>query len=73
LNSHPHLCVFKLNVDQLKDWGEVSTDIRKRIVQKSENYIAYAEPAKEVDREEKSRRCIPHSTRASNPEGLLES
>ena len=72
-NPHPHLCVFKLNVAQLKDWGAVATDIRKKINQKAANHEYYSEPAKEVSNIEKSRRSVPHSTRESNSEGLLES
>ena len=33
----------------------------------------FSEPVVEVKEEMKSRRCVPHSTKASNPEGLLES
>ena len=72
-NPQPHLCVYKLNEEQLKDWGALATTIRKGISQKAENYMEYSEPAEEVVVEEKSRRSVPHSTRRSNPEGLLES
>ena len=72
-NPHPHLCVFKLNVEQLKDWGEVATEIRKSINKKAENYKLFSEPAEEIVVEEKSRRSVQHSTRLSNDEGLLES
>ena len=51
----------------------MSTDIRKRIIQKAEIYKQYAEPSVDVEIEVKSRRSVPHSTRKSNPEGLLES
>jgi len=71
-NPHPHLSVWKLNAEQLKDWGEVATDIRKSINKKAENYKFYSEPAEEIVVEEKSRRSVPHSTRKSNDEGMLE-
>ena len=41
-NPHPHLCVYKLNPEQLKDWGEVVTEIRQKIVKKAENYKLYS-------------------------------
>ena len=53
-------------------WAEEVTDVRKKIDRKSRNYKEYTEPAVEVEVEEKSRRSVPHSTRRSNPEGLLE-
>ena len=48
------------------------TEIRKKIVKKAENYKLYSEQPEEPEKKEKSRRSVPHSTRASNPEGLLE-
>ena len=56
-NKHPHLSVWKLNEEQLKDWGEVATEIRKSVNRKAENYKIHSEPADEdiVD-EVKSRR-----------------
>jgi len=49
------------------------TEIRKGIDRKAANYKYYSEPAKEVEVEEKSRKSVPHSTRNSNSEGMLES
>ena len=49
------------------------TEIRKGIDKRAANYTYYSEPAKEVEVEEKSRQSVPHSTRKSNPEGMLES
>ena len=72
-NKHPHLSVWKLNEEQLKDWGEVATDIRKNINKKSENYKFYSEQEDDDEDEDKNRRQVPHSTRSSNSEGLLES
>lgn len=72
-NKHPHLSVWKLSEEQLKDWGEVATETRKNINRKSENYKFHSEPVNEDIDEEKSRRSVPHSTRSSNTEGLLES
>ena len=56
-NKHPHLSVWKLNEEQLKDWGEVATEIRKSVNRKAENYKIHSEPVDEdiVD-EVKSRR-----------------
>ena len=48
--------MYKLNEAQLEDWGQVATEIRKKIVQKSENYQEYAEVVENVDDEVKSRR-----------------
>ena len=74
-NPQPHFAVYKLNPDQLKDWGEEATKIRKNILKKSELYKMYRWPPVEVDVEEKSksRRSVPHSTKSCNAEGLLES
>ena len=71
-NPQPHWSVYKLNPEQLKDWGAVVTEIRKKIVKKAENYKQYSGRAAEPEFIQKSRRSIPHSTRNSNPEGLLE-
>ena len=49
------------------------TIIRKNIDMKAANYMYYSEPEKEVEIEEKSRKSVPHSTRNSNSEGMLES
>ena len=38
-NSQPHLAVYKLSDEQLKDWGAVATEIRKGINQKADNYM----------------------------------
>ena len=48
--THPqhHLCVYKLNQEQLKDWGEMATEIRQKINQKAENHKMFAEPKAEV-------------------------
>ena len=75
LNSHPHYEVFKLNPEQLKDWGEEATNIRKNILKKSKQYEIYQWPPVEVkvDDKPKSRKSVPHSTKSSNSEGLLES
>ena len=35
-NSHPHISVWKLNTEQLKDWGKVVSQIRKEILEKAE-------------------------------------
>ena len=51
----------------------MATEIRQKINQKAENHKMFSEPKAEVKEEKKSRRCVPHSTKASNPEGLLES
>jgi len=53
-NPHPHLSVWKLNAEQLKDWGEVATDIRKSINKKAENYQYFSEPAEVIVDEKKS-------------------
>lgn len=66
--------MYKLNPEQLQDWAEEATKIRKKIVKKAELYEVYRWPrAEEVEDEEKSRRSVPHSTKRSNAEGLLES
>ena len=72
-NSQPHWAVYKLNDEQIKDWGAVATAIRKSIDRKAANYKYYSEPAPTKVEKEKSRRSVPQSTRKSNPEGLLES
>jgi tRNA A37 threonylcarbamoyladenosine biosynthesis protein TsaE len=74
-NPMVHPEVYKLNPAQLKMWGEEATEIRKKIIKKSEWYKLYSEkiPEAQIDVAEKSRKSVPHSTRASNPEGLLES
>ena len=43
-NPQPHWCVYKLNAEQLKDWGAVVTEIRKKIVEKAAQYKQYSEP-----------------------------
>ena len=35
-NPTYHLCIFKLNPEQLKAWGEEATDIRKKIEAKAQ-------------------------------------
>ena len=74
-NPQPHYEVYKLNHEQLKDWAEEATKIRKNILKKSELYELYRWPLPEVivDKEPKSRLSVPHSTKSSNSEGLLES
>ena len=74
-NPMVHPEVYKLNEAQLKLWGEVATKIRKNIIKKSELYNLYSKKIPEVQIEvvEQSRKSIPHSTKKSNPEGLLES
>ena len=44
LNPQPHLAVYKLNAEQIKEWGAVATTIRKKIDQKAANYRYYNEP-----------------------------
>ena len=68
-----HLCVYKLNPEQLKDWGAVATAIWEEIIKKAENHKMFSEPKVEEQAEQGSRKSVPHSTRSSNPEGLLES
>ena len=43
--THPqhHLYIYKLNQEQLKDWGEEATEVRKKIMKKSENYSMFSE------------------------------
>ena len=67
--------MYKLNPEQLQDWAEEATKIRKNIVKKSELYEVYRWPRAEVIVEDKpkSRKSVPHSTKSSNAEGLLES
>lgn len=65
--------MYKLNPEQLKYWGEIATEVRKKIIKKAELYKEYRGQVEEVEDEQKSRKSIPHSTRKSNPEGLLES
>ena len=72
-NSQPHWVVYKLNTEQIKDWGAVATTIRKNIDKKAANYRYYNEPELNKAEIKKSRLSVPHSTRQSNPEGLLES
>ena len=73
--THPqhHLCIYKLNQEQLKEWGEEATEIRQKINRKAETFEFYSKPKVEVEEKPKSRKSVPHSTRKSNPEGLLES
>ena len=68
--QHPE--VYKLNQEQLREWGEMTTTIRRKIEKKAENYILFSKELYEEEERPKGRRCIPHSTRDSNPEGLLE-
>ena len=65
--------MYKLNPEQLKYWGEIATEVRKKIIKKAELYKEYRGQVVEVEDEQKSRKSVPHSTRKSNPEGLLES
>ena len=71
-NPMQHPEVYKLNQEQLQEWGEVTTTIRRKFEKKAENYTIFSRVAIEEDEKPKSRRCVPHSTRKSNPEGLLE-
>ena len=41
-NPQPHWAVYKLNQEQLKDWGEVVTEIMKKINMKAETYKFYS-------------------------------
>ena len=43
-NPQPHLAVYKLNAEQIKEWGAVATTIRKKIDQKAANYRYFNEP-----------------------------
>ena len=72
-NPQPHWAVYKLNAEQIKDWGAVATTIRKNINKKAANYRYFNDPEPGKAEVEKSRRQVPHSTPESNPEGLLES
>ena len=72
-NPQHHLCIYKLNQDQLKEWGEEATEIRQKISRKAETYEFYSKPKTKVEEAPRSRKSVPHSTRKSNPEGLLES
>ena len=53
-NSQPHWAVYKLNTEQIKDWGAVATAIRKSIDRKAANYKYYSEPAPTKVEKEKS-------------------
>ena len=47
-NPQHHLCIYKLNQEQLKDWGETATEVRKKIMKKSENYTIFSEKPDQV-------------------------
>ena len=47
-NPQHHLCIYKLNQEQLKDWGETATKVRKKIMKKSENYTTFSEKPDQV-------------------------
>ena len=72
-NPQHHLCIYKLNEDQLKMWGEEATEVRQKIMRRAKIYEEYSEPRKEAKDTKNNRRSIPHSNRSCNPEGLLES
>lgn len=72
-NPQHHLCIYKLNQEQLKDWGEIATEVRKKIMKKAQNHQEYSEPKPIIKDHVENRRSMPHSTRSSNLEGLLES
>ena len=48
--------MYKLNAEQIKEWGAVATTIRKKIDQKAANYRYYNEPEQSKYQIEKSRR-----------------
>ena len=61
-NPMQHPEVYKLNQEQLREWGEIATTIRKKIEKKAENYIIFSRAVAEDEKKPKNRRCIPHST-----------
>ena len=46
--------MYKLNAEQIKDWGAVATIIRKKITKKAANYRYYTEPEPSKPEMEKS-------------------
>ena len=67
-NPQHHLCIYKLNQEQLKECGEEAKEIRQKINRKAKTFEFYSKPKVEVEENPKSRKSVPHSTRKSNPE-----
>ena len=71
-NQQYHLCVYKLNEDQLKMWGEEVTEIRQKIMKKAHLYDHYAKKSPAQPEPMTGKRAQTYSTKRCNPDGLLE-